>query len=671
MDIKLNKQQAKAARHKDGPLLILAGAGTGKTATVIKRIETLIKEYHVKPYNILAITFTNKASQEMGERIAKLLETNDHHLNISTIHSLAFRILRNEVECSNLEKNFSIITPRDTYNLLKNIIEKNIDPKENELDNKDIYKLLNTISNLKSELITPDIYKLIIKNQEIPPYIDLEKSLKMIEEIDDFLKAHIYNVYNSYEKLLQRNNCIDFDGLLTQATYLLMDNNKVLGKYQEKYKYIIIDEYQDTNHAQYILVRLLAAKYENLTVVGDEKQSIYKFRNADYRNILNFEDDYKKTKIIKLETNYRSYQPILDTANKLIKNNSNQKNVTLHAHRNGGENPFITEVEDPFAEANLIIEKINEFLKKGYTYSDIAILFRVKAQSAPVEDVFIKNGIPYIVYGGLNFYERKEIKTMTMYLNFLNNKNNDFYLNSIINMPPRGIGKKTIQELNKIAEKEDVSLWEACNNVMENGNLNTRKTRVINNFIEIIDNLDKEKEKLKIGEFTSVIAIESGLIKYYEEKGTDNAQNRLENIDQFTQTAWYYQSEKDITYDDFLLVIALQQNNKEENDQNKVNLMTIHGSKGLEFPVVFLIGMEEGLLPYYRAVISDDIEEIEEERRLCYVGMTRAEDYLLMTHCNERVLYGNVNNNDVSRFLSEIGYKPKKDKFNRRGVMPW
>ena len=666
--IKLNKEQQLAVDHGKGPLLILAGAGTGKTATVIKRIEKLIKKDKINPYNILAITFTNKAVNEIKERISILMKTTNHHLNISTIHSLSYRLLNTEVESSQLKKNFSIITPKDSYSLINSVIEKNL---KKEIENKNIYILLNIISNLKSELITPKIYKMITTQNSAPPYIDYQKSLKIIKEIPIFLKDYIYNIYNSYEKLLKKNNCIDFDGLLTQATYLLIENKKILGKYQNHYKYIIVDEYQDTNHAQYILIQLLAAKYKNITVVGDDKQSIYKFRNADYRNILNFESDYKETKIIKLEINYRSYQPILDVANQLIENNKNQKKITLKSYRGNGDIPSIKEQENPYEEAEFIANEIEKLVKQGYIYQDIAILFRIKAQSGPLENIFIKKNIPYTIYGGLNFYERKEIKILIMYLNFLNNTNNELYLKNIINTPPRGIGNKTINTISSIANNNNISLWEACIYSIEHGLLNTRKTHAIKQFSEMILDLKNKKNEFKIGQFVTYLTIQTGLNEYYEKKETDTAKNRLENIDQFEQTAWYYQIEKETSYDDFLLVLALQQNTKNENGTGNINLLTIHSSKGLEYPIVFLIGVEENLLPYYRAIDSNDPEDIEEERRLCYVGITRAKDKLYISHCNERILYGNISNNMPSRFLIEIGYKKTEDTLGKDGILPW
>ena len=609
----LNEMQKQAVMHKDGPLLILAGAGSGKTKVLTTRIAYLISE-GVPASNILAITFTNKAAGEMKERIEKLVgKTN---IVASTFHSFGVRILRENYEKLGYKKNFVIMDSDDTLTLIKKIIKDlGYDPKKFSP-----YMIRNKISSNKNEFVMPDEYK------------------KFVHSEDDDI---IYKVYKKYQEILYKNNSVDFDDLLILPIKLFKTYADVLDYYQEKYKYILVDEYQDTNYAQYMLIKLLSNKYKNLCVVGDNDQSIYMFRNADYRNILNFENDYKDAKVIMLEQNYRSTKTILNAANSVIKNNSFRKDKNLWCNNEEGEKISFYKAYDEIDEVFYIIRKIKELKASGKEYKDIAILYRTNAQSRVFEQEFLKQNIPFRIIGSFQFYSRKEIKDLLAYLRLVHNSDDDISLLRCINTPKRGIGNKTISELLENANYYDTSAYEAI------------KDGKALEFKKMIEELKELEKDLSLTEFIDKVLDKTGMRKALKDENTLEADIRLENLEEFKSVTKSFEERVGIiSLEDFLLEVSLVSDIEEyKDDPNRVTLMTVHAVKGLEYPYVFIAGLEEGLFPHKNSYAK---EELEEERRLMYVAITRAMKKLWLTATKKRMIYGQESPSILSRFVKEI-----------------
>ena len=610
----LNDEQKKAVMHLNGPCLVLAGAGSGKTRVLTTRIAYLI-DNGIPSYNILAITFTNKAAREMKERVETLVPGN--YAFLGTFHSLGVRILReNSKECG-LESNFTILDSDDVLSLIKRIMKnKAIDPKELA----PLY-VRNRISFIKNENLSP-------------------------REIDNLFNTvsekRVLDIYQTYQELIHKNNSVDFDDLLVLPVELFKKYPEILDKYQEKFKYILVDEYQDTNEVQYQFNKLLASKYRNLFVVGDANQSIYGFRNANFRNILNFEKDYKDAYVVTLESNYRSTNNILECANCVIRNNKERKELNLKGTIGDGVKTQYITCENCKMEALTIIDEIKKLYNQGYDYKDIGILYRTNGQSRLLEEVFLKENIPYNVVGAYYFYQRKEIKDLLSYLKLINNQNDDIALRRVINEPKRGIGKKAIENLSNEATRLGSSMFDAISKGRELA------------FKELILDMIKAQDNLSLTEFIDYVIDKSGMKESLtSEKSLEN-DLRLDNLEEFKSvTASFEERTGSVNLSDFLEEISLVADiseHKEEKDA--VTLMTIHSAKGLEFDCVFLCGMEEGIFPHQNSFESD--AEIEEERRLCYVGITRARKVLYLTNAHSRILYGREQVNPPSRFIKEI-----------------
>ena len=612
---KLNEQQLEAVRHIDGPCLVIAGAGSGKTKVLTTRIAYLL-ESGISDYNILAITFTNKAAKEMRERLNVLVP--DNHVFVGTFHSFGLKIIRKNIEALGMNKNFTILDSDDVLSLIKKIMkEKGIDIKE-----VSPYFVRNKISFIKNELLTD---------------ADMDKFFNTPVE------KQVIEIYHEYDRLLRKNNSVDFDDLLKLPVELFKKDKGILLKYQEHYKYILIDEYQDTNEVQYKLSRLLADKYKNIFVVGDPSQSIYGFRGANFRNILDFEKNFKDTKVVKLEQNYRSTKNILDAANSVIKNNKERKEMDLYSTLGDGVKIKYMRSYDEKHEIALIVDEIKKLLNEGYTYQDIAIFYRTNAQSRNVEEVLLKNGFPYKVVGSYYFYNRKEIKDLLCYLRLINNTNDDVSLRRVINTPKRKIGNKSILDLERRADDLGLSMFEAIDSGKEL------------EFKNIILELQNDALNLSLTELIDVVLEKSGLKKELEQEHSLEADLRLENLMEFKSiTASYEARTGSVNLNDFLEEVSLIADISEhQDDDNVITLMTLHSAKGLEFPVVFIIGMEEGIFPHQNAFFEGDAG-IEEERRLCYVGFTRAKERLYLTNAKRRMLYGKTTANVPSRFINEI-----------------
>ena len=612
---KLNEQQLEAVRHIDGPCLVIAGAGSGKTKVLTTRIAYLL-ESGISDYNILAITFTNKAAKEMRERLNVLVPNN--HVFVGTFHSFGLKIIRENIEALGMNKNFTILDSDDVLSLIKKIMkEKGIDIKE-----VSPYFVRNKISFIKNELLTD---------------ADMDKFFNTPVE------KQVIEIYHEYDRLLRKNNSVDFDDLLKLPVELFKKDKDILLKYQEHYKYILIDEYQDTNEVQYKLSRLLADKYKNIFVVGDPSQSIYGFRGANFRNILDFEKNFKDTKVVKLEQNYRSTKNILDAANSVIKNNKERKEMDLYSTLGDGVKIKYMRSYDEKHEIALIVDEIKKLLNEGYTYQDIAIFYRTNAQSRNVEEVLLKNGFPYKVVGSYYFYNRKEIKDLLCYLRLINNTNDDVSLRRVINTPKRKIGNKSILDLERRADDLGLSMFEAIDSGKEL------------EFKNIILELQNDALNLSLTELIDVVLEKSGLKKELEQEHSLEADLRLENLMEFKSiTASYEARTGSVNLNDFLEEVSLIADISEhQDDDNVITLMTLHSAKGLEFPVVFIIGMEEGIFPHQNAFFEGDAG-IEEERRLCYVGFTRAKERLYLTNAKRRMLYGKTTANVPSRFINEI-----------------
>lgn len=633
----LNDMQQKAVQQTEGPLLILAGAGSGKTRVLTHRIAWLIEEEQVNPWNILAITFTNKAAGEMRERVDKIVGDGSGAVWVSTFHSLCVRILRRYIGQLGYESNFSIYDADDQKSVIKHIIkDMNIDTKQ--------YKermFLGKISAAKNELIGPDGYLLANSG---------------------FGEALIEKVYIAYQKRLAESNALDFDDLLYKTVELFEKFPEVLDYYQERFKYIMVDEYQDTNTAQFKLISLLAKKYRNLCVVGDDDQSIYRFRGANIRNILNFEKQYPEAVVLKLEQNYRSTGNILKAANSVIANNYGRKSKKLWTKREEGQRIVVKEVERDYNEAEYIAEKVKRKVEEGVNYREFAVLYRTNAQSRVLEEKFVLAGIPYRLIGGVNFYSRLEIKDMLAYLKTIENGRDDLMVRRIINVPKRGIGAATVGKVQAYAEKNQMPFFEALGDADRIPGIGKAADKLLAFYNSII----VYRSKLSVMSLTSVlknIIEETRYVRLLEEEGTDEAEGRIENIDELINKLQNYEEMTDEpTLSGFLEEVSLVADIDSTNtDDNQVLLMTLHSAKGLEFPYVFMPGMEEGLFPGYRTISSGKEDEMEEERRLCYVGITRAMEELTMVYARARMIQGELQYNRASRFLKEIPAELKQE----------
>lgn len=611
----LNDKQLEAVEHKDGPCLVLAGAGSGKTKVLTQRIINLI-DSGVSPYNILAITFTNKAAKEMRNRVENELGSITDSIFIGTFHSFGLRILRENSIDIGYTSNITILDTDDAKAIVKRILKENgYDPAKYE-----IRTIINKISSAKNDGISPDEYTKLFLN-------DLDIVIGL--------------VYKEYTKLLKDNNSVDFDDLLLKPVELLKKNKIILEKYQERFKYILVDEYQDTNSIQYELCKLLASKYKNIFVVGDANQSIYSFRNADYRNILNFEKDYKNTKVILLEENYRSTNNILKAANSVIKNNSEGKKLNLWSSKRDGELIDYIRCEDEIKEANFVINKIKDLISNGYKYSDIAVLYRTNAQSRVVEDAFVRNNIPHNIIGSYYFYNRKEIKDLIAYLKLIYNPCDSVSLERIINVPKRGIGAKSIENLRKKATENNISMFDAIDSGKEL------------EFKKMILKLQEFSLNANLSDLIEEILSTTGLRMEYEINKSLENEAKVENLNEFKTVALMFEESGIYDLQTFLENIALVSDRGQySNDGDEVSIMTLHSAKGLEFNVVFLLGMEEGLFPHNRSFNS--LSDLEEERRLCYVGITRAKEKLYLLSARQRTIFGKTSGTIESRFIREI-----------------
>lgn len=610
----LNKEQKEAVLHKEGPCLVLAGAGSGKTKVLTTRIANMIND-GIYSGNILAITFTNKAAKEMRDRISNMVENN--YAFVGTFHSFGLRIIRENTEKLGLTSNFTIIDSDDVSSVIKKIM------KELDISTKEysVSYIRNKISFIKNEMLS---------DSEVDKYLNSPPEKVAVK------------VYREYEKVLKRNNAVDFDDLLKRPVELFMQNDDILDKYQEKYRYILIDEYQDTNEVQYKLVKLLASKYRNLFVVGDVNQSIYGFRWSNYKNILNFEKDYPDSKSITLNQNYRSTNTILNAANSVIKNNVERKEVNLYSTFGDGVKIKYFRGNDEKDEVKLVIDEIKKLLDEGYDYNDFAILYRTNAQSRNVEDAILKVNWPYRVVGSYYFYKRKEIKDLLCYLRLISNHQDDVSLERVINVPKRGIGDTSINNLRSLARDNNECMFKCLSKPKEV------------EFKKLILELTEDAKDLDLTELIDVVLEKSGMKEELEKEHTLEADIRLENLMEFKSITENYQKETGtVNLEDFLEDISIVADSSEhETLDNAVTLMTMHAAKGLEFKVVFLIGMEEGIMPHSMSLNEES--ELEEERRLCYVGITRAKERLYITNAKRRMLFGNTSMNPPSRFIREI-----------------
>ncbi len=620
--------QRQAVEHTEGPLLILAGAGSGKTSTLTSRIAHILELGLAKPWQILAITFTNKAAAEMRERVGKLAGAEAAQMQISTFHSFCCRVLREHIVELGYTKWFTIYDEEDSLGVVSDIAR--------DMDLSDKYYprrgIRAAISDAKNKLLSPDEYR---------------------QTSQDARADKIASVYAKYQERLKASNALDFDDLLNKVLELFAERQEVLHWYQQRFKYIHVDEYQDTNRAQYLLVKLLGAASRNVCVVGDDDQSIYGWRGADIRNILDFEKDFPDAFVIRLEQNYRSTSKVLDAANAVIAKNSARKPKSLWTERQGGEKLTVYTAESERDEASYCARTITHLLG-DYRYGDMAVLYRTNAQSRALEEALMKSGIAYSVYGGTRFYDRKEVKDVVAYLKLAANPLDAVALKRIVNVPRRGIGDTTMEKLEQAAELRNVSLWEIMRDADAVREAAPKAARQIKNFVELIRGLEDASTHMALLEFVDRVLGSAGLVAMYEEQDDDEARNRLENIKEFRSAAAdFMMSRNETSLTEFLENIALVTDlDSMDGKRSVVSLMTLHSAKGLEFPVVFLPGMEEGIFPTSRSI--DDPEKLEEERRLCYVGITRARDRLYLMHSLRRLLYGNITSCVPSRFLEEI-----------------
>lgn len=645
----MNDMQMRAICQTEGPVLILAGAGSGKTRVLTHRAAYLIEEKGVNPYHIMAITFTNKAAGEMRERIDDIVGYGSESIWVSTFHSACVRILRRFINRIGYDPAFTIYDVDDQKQLMKDICKRMM------IDTK-LYKekfFLNKISRAKDELISPSEYE-----------VHLE---------DNFEKKMISQVYTEYQQMLHKNNALDFDDLIMKTVELFQNDKEVLAHYQERLRYIMVDEYQDTNTAQFNFVRLLASKYENLCVVGDDDQSIYKFRGANIGNILNFEQYFPDAAVIKLEQNYRSTKNILDAANGVIANNYGRKEKALWTQNEAGDKVLFRQFGSGDDEAEFIASEIQKHIRSGkFRYQDCAVLYRTNAQSRLFEEHFIFANIPYKMVGGLNFYARKEIKDLLSYLKTIDNARDDLAVRRIINVPKRGIGAATLAKVQEYANEQDISFYQALRAASEIPTLG-RASAKIESFVTFIQAMRSKAELLSVSELLQEIIDATGYVTELNAEGTDEARARIENIEELQGKALTYEeSEKEPTLSGFLEEVALVADiDSLEGDNDRVILMTLHSAKGLEFPQVYLTGMEDGLFPSYMSITSDNaLEDIEEERRLAYVGITRAMQNLVITCAKQRMVHGQLQYNRVSRFVREIPEQVLEQSGGRKCAQP-
>ena len=625
----LNDKQYEAVINTDGPCLVIAGAGSGKTKVLTHKIAYLMQEKDIKPWNILAITFTNKAANEMKERVEALVGDDAKDMWIGTFHSICVKILRRFIDRIGFDHSFVIFDTSDQRSLIKECL------KDLKIDDKMFTDRIVQfeISNAKNDMKEPEEYEAMVKG--------------------DYRREKIASVYNLYQRRLKENNAIDFDDIINYAIKIFRENDDVLDYYTNKFNYILVDEYQDTNKSQFTLIRLLAKAHGNITVVGDNDQGIYSFRGADISNILNFEKDFKGTKIIKLEQNYRCTQNILNAANSVIKNNEVKYKKKLWTENEEGALPTFHVSDDEYDEGRYIVEEINHLRREDYyKYSDFAILYRMNSQSRAIEEILRREDIPYKIVVGLKFYERKEIKDIIAYLRLINNPSDNLALKRIINEPKRGIGKTSLDKIQAISEQTGIPMYQIIKEADQYG-----LSRVYSNaqgFIEVIEDLISKKDEYTITELIKHTLKETGYTKALEDENSIEAENRIENLEEFLTVAVQFEEEEaDNDLSTFLEGITLSSDiDGMDEEEESVTLMTLHSAKGLEFPVVFLVGMEEGIFPGYKSI--GEPKELEEERRLCYVGITRAKNNLYLTCSRQRTMFGSTSCNPVSRFVKEI-----------------
>lgn len=650
----LNDKQYEAVVNTEGPCLVIAGAGSGKTKVLTHKIAYLIGEKNALPWNILAITFTNKAANEMKERITNLVGDVAQDIWMGTFHSICVRILRKFIDRLGFDSSFIIFDTSDQRTLVKTCI-KNIGLDDKMFTDRSV---LSEISNAKNEMLEPEQYT--------------------VRANGDFRKEKIALVYEMYQKRLRENNAIDFDDIINYTIKILMENPDILEYYSNKFQYVLVDEYQDTNKAQFTLVTMLASKNGNITVVGDNDQGIYSFRGADISNILNFERDFPGTKIIKLEQNYRCTGNILKAANSVIKNNEVKYKKQLWTENEVGNLPKVYSADNEYDEGTYIAQQIEHLRREEYyKYSDFAILYRMNTQSRAIEEILRRESIPYKIIGGLKFYERKEIKDIIAYLRLIFNTNDNLSLKRIINEPKRGVGKTSLDAIQEVADSNGISMYEVIKNAAQYGLnrvfINTRE------FIEQIENLIAKKDEIKISDLIKETLRTTGYTQALKNENTIEAESRIQNLDEFLTVAIEFEDESaENTLGDFLEGITLTTDlDNADTSEDSVTLMTLHSAKGLEFPVVFLVGMEEGIFPGYKSIGEE--KELEEERRLFYVGITRAKEYLHLTCAKRRTIFGSTSYNQVSRFVKEIpkeildgydevlGEKTRDDSFRDSG----
>ena len=625
----LNDKQHEAVINTEGPCLVIAGAGSGKTKVLTHKIAYLMKEKNVKPWNILAITFTNKAANEMKERIANLVGDDAQDIWMGTFHSICVKILRRFIDRIGFDTSFIIFDSSDQKTMVKGCMrDLGIDDKK--MTDRSVQF---EISNAKNEMLEPASYT--------------------ASAVGDYRKEQIAKVYELYQKRLKENNAIDFDDIINYTIKILLENPDVLTYYADKFQYILVDEYQDTNKSQFTLITMLASRHGNVTAVGDNDQGIYSFRGADISNILNFERDFPGTKIIKLEQNYRCTGNILKAANAVIKNNEVKYKKELWTNNEVGQLPKIYSAKNEYDEGSFIVQQINHLKREEYfKYSDFAVLYRMNTQSRAIEDIFNREGIPYKIVGGLKFYERKEIKDIISYLRLIQNPADNLSLKRIINEPKRGIGKASLENIEELANRTEQSMYEVIKNADQYGLnrvfLNSRE------FVNLIEEMRAKKDEIELSELITSILKKSGYTKALEDEKNIEAENRIANLDEFLNVAIEVEEESaDNTLSEFLEGITLSSDlDNMEESEDTVTLMTLHSAKGLEFPAVFLVGLEEGVFPGYKSI--GEPKELEEERRLCYVGITRAKQYLFLTFSKQRTVFGSTSCNPVSRFLKEI-----------------
>lgn len=625
----LNDKQKEAVLNIDGPCLVIAGAGSGKTKVLTHKIAYLMAEKNIKPWNILAITFTNKAANEMKQRVENLVGEAAKDMWIGTFHSICVRILRKTIDRIGFDSSFLIFDTSDQKTLIKECM-KTLKIDDKMFTDKSV---LAEISNGKNEMLEPKAY--------------------MVKYAGDFRREKIGEIYELYQKRLKENNAIDFDDIINFTIKILTENPDILEYYSEKFKYILVDEYQDTNKAQFTLVTILASRYGNITVVGDNDQGIYSFRGADISNILNFEKDYPGTKIIKLEQNYRCTGNILNAANAVIKHNENKYEKKLWTQNDEGELPTIHRADDEYDEGRYIVEQINHLKREEYfKNSDFVILYRMNSQSRAIEEILRREDIPYKIVGGLKFYERKEIKDIISYLRLIYNPSDNISLKRVINEPKRGIGKTSVDNVQEISENTGTSMFEIIKNAEQYG-LNRLKANS-QEFINLIEEMRSKINDLSISEIIKETLNKSGYVKALEAEDTTEAESRIQNLEEFLTVAIEFEEqEAENSLADFLEGITLSSDiDGMEETEDSVTLMTLHSAKGLEFNTVFLVGMEEGIFPGYKSI--GEPKELEEERRLFYVGITRAKRYLYLTCSRKRTIFGSTSYNAISRFVNEI-----------------